>query len=131
MDLEGLFSYALYGSDVGYTRKKRMVLFPFWLFRLQENLYCPGGSREDHFYFPLLNVRLQENAFRFCNALDIFQRYMMFTFSDIEQDTIKVFMGDFLVVGDFFCWCFMHLAEVLKRCNDCNFVLNWENVTLW
>ena len=30
------------------------------------------------------------------------------------------------VVGDSFDCCLSHLAEVLKRCEDCNLVLNWE-----
>ena len=42
------------------------------------------------------------------------------------EDTIKVFMDDFLVVGDSFVWCLSHFVEVLKRSEDCNLVLNWE-----
>ena len=34
-------------------------------------------------------------------------------------------MNDFSVVGDSFDHCFNHLSEVLKRCEDCNLVLNW------
>ena len=29
------------------------------------------------------------------------------------------------MVGDSFDWYLSHLAEVLKRCEDCNLVLNW------
>ena len=35
-------------------------------------------------------------------------------------------MDDFLVIGDSFAHCLSHLAEILKRCEDCNLVLNWE-----
>ena len=31
-----------------------------------------------------------------------------------------------LLVGDYFEQCLSHLSEVLKRCEDCNLVLNWE-----
>ena len=48
----------------------------------------------------------------------------MSIFSDMVEDTTKVFMDDFLVVGDSFEWCLSHLSEVLKRCEDCNLVLN-------
>ena len=41
-------------------------------------------------------------------------------------DTIEVFMDEFSVVGDSFDLCLSHLAEVLKRCEDCNLVLNWK-----
>ena len=49
---------------------------------------------------------------------------MMSIFSDMVEDTIEVFMDDFSVVGDSFEHCLEHLAEVLKRCEDCNLVLN-------
>ena len=35
-------------------------------------------------------------------------------------------MDDFSVVGDSFERCFTNLYDVLKRCEDCNLVLNWE-----
>ena len=50
----------------------------------------------------------------------------MSIFFDIVMDTIEVFMDDFSVVGDSFDCCLSHLAEVLKRCEDCNLVLNWK-----
>ena len=40
-------------------------------------------------------------------------------------DTIEVFIDDFSVVGDSFERCLTNLSEVLKRCEDCNLVLNW------
>ena len=40
-------------------------------------------------------------------------------------DTTEVLMDDFSVVGDSFERCLSHLSEVLKRCEDCNLVLNW------
>ena len=65
------------------------------------------------------------------NAPSNFKRFMMSIFFDMVEDTIEVFMDDFSIVGDSFNHCLSHLAEVLKRCQDCNLVLNWENVTLW
>ena len=50
----------------------------------------------------------------------------MSIFSDMVEDTIEVFMDDFSVVGDSFERCLTNLSEVLKRCEDCNLVLNWE-----
>ena len=64
--------------------------------------------------------------FGLCNASASVQRCMMFIFSDIVEDTIEVFMDDFSVVGDSFDHCLNHLSEVLKRCEDCNLVLNVE-----
>ena len=50
----------------------------------------------------------------------------MLIFSDMVEDTIEVFMDDFSVVCESFKWCLNHLSEVLKRCEDCNLVINWE-----
>ena len=50
---------------------------------------------------------------------------------DMVEDTIEVFMDEFSMVDNFFDRCLIHLVEVLKRCEDCNLMLNWENVTLW
>ena len=50
----------------------------------------------------------------------------MSIFSDMVEDTIEVFMDDFSVVGDSFERCLNNLSEVLKRCEDCNLVLNGE-----
>ena len=51
---------------------------------------------------------------------------MMSIFSDMVEDTIEVFMDDFSMVGDSFERFLTNLSEVLKRCEDCNLVLNWE-----
>ena len=51
---------------------------------------------------------------------------MMSIFSDMVEDTVEVFVDDFFVVGDSFEHCLNDLSEVLKRCEDCNLVLNWE-----
>ena len=48
----------------------------------------------------------------------------MSIFSDMVEETVEVFMDDFSVVGDSFDHFLSHLAEVLKRCEDCNLVLN-------
>ena len=65
-------------------------------------------------------------SFGLCNAPVTFQRCMMSIYSDMVEDTIEVFTDDFSVVGDSFEWCLNHLSEVLKRCEDCNLVLNWK-----
>ena len=64
-------------------------------------------------------------------AFIIYILLLIYIFSDILEDTIEVFMDDFSVIGDSFDRCLSHLAKVLKRCEDCNLMLNWENVTLW
>nr|GEV10831.1 DNA-directed DNA polymerase [Tanacetum cinerariifolium] len=64
--------------------------------------------------------------FGLCNAPDMFQRCMMAIFHDMIEKTMKVFMDDFLVFGDYFSSFLSHLDKMLKRCEDTNLVLNWE-----
>ena len=81
---------------------------------------------EDHLHLPFRNFAFKRMSFCLCNAPATFQRCMMSIFFDIVEYTIKVFIDDFSIVGDSFDPFLDHLAEVLKRCEDCNLVLNWE-----
>nr|GEW31292.1 hypothetical protein [Tanacetum cinerariifolium] len=51
---------------------------------------------------------------------------MMAILDDMIEETMEVFMDDFLVFGDSFSSCLSHLDKMLKRCEDTNLVLNWE-----
>nr|GEY19177.1 reverse transcriptase domain-containing protein [Tanacetum cinerariifolium] len=61
-----------------------------------------------------------------CNAPGTFQRCMMAILYDMIEETMEVFMDDFLVFGDSFSSCLSYLDKMLKRCEDTNLVLNWE-----
>ncbi|GJR48222.1 reverse transcriptase domain-containing protein [Tanacetum coccineum] len=65
--------------------------------------------------------------FGLCNDPGTFQRCMMAIFHEMIEETMEVFMDDFLVFGDSFSSCLSHLEKMLKRCEDTNLVLNWEN----
>ncbi|GJR23883.1 reverse transcriptase domain-containing protein [Tanacetum coccineum] len=84
----------------------------------QENttFTCPYGT------FPYRHMR-----FGLCNAPGTFQRCMMAIFHDMIEETMEVFMDDFLVFSDSFSSCLSYLDKMLKRCEDTNLVLNWEN----
>ncbi|XP_061340082.1 uncharacterized protein LOC133286654, partial [Gastrolobium bilobum] len=64
--------------------------------------------------------------FGLCNAPATFQRCMLSIFSDMIEECIEIFMDDFSVFGSDFDVCLGNLDSVLKRCQDCNLVLNWE-----
>ncbi|GJT37581.1 reverse transcriptase domain-containing protein [Tanacetum coccineum] len=51
---------------------------------------------------------------------------MIAIFYDMIEETMEVFMDDFLVFGDSFSPCLSHLDKMRKRCEDTNLVLNWE-----
>nr|GEX17192.1 reverse transcriptase domain-containing protein [Tanacetum cinerariifolium] len=53
-------------------------------------------------------------------------RCMMAIFHDMIEKTMKVFMDDFLVFGNYFQSCLSHLERMLKMCEDTNLCLNWE-----
>ena len=64
--------------------------------------------------------------FGLCNAPGTFQRCMMAIFSYMVEKTIEVFKDDILVLGSSFDSCLENLRSVLVRCEETNFVLNWE-----
>lgn len=51
---------------------------------------------------------------------------MMLIFFDIVEHTIYVFIDEFSFVGYYIDLCLSHFVEELKRCENCNLVLNWE-----
>nr|GEW69225.1 reverse transcriptase domain-containing protein [Tanacetum cinerariifolium] len=53
--------------------------------------------------------------FGLCNALGTFQRCMMAIFHDMIEETMEVFMDDFLVFRDSFSSCLSYLDKMLKR----------------
>nr|GFC81020.1 reverse transcriptase domain-containing protein [Tanacetum cinerariifolium] len=63
--------------------------------------------------------------FGLCNALGTFQRCMMEIFHDMIEQTMVVFMDDFLVFGNSFSTCLTNLEKMLKRCEDTKLALNW------
>ena len=85
---------------------------------------APEDQEKTTFTCPYGTFAFKRMPFGLCNAPTTFQRCMMSIFSDMVEDTIEVFMDDFSVVGDSFERCLSHLSEFLKRCEDCNLVLN-------
>ncbi|GJX25544.1 hypothetical protein Tco_0231840 [Tanacetum coccineum] len=51
---------------------------------------------------------------------------MMAIFHDMIEETMEVFMDDFLVFKDSFSSSLSHLDKMLKRYEDTNLVQNWE-----
>ena len=51
------------------------------------------------FTLPLGTFTFKRMSFGLCTAPATFQRYMMSIFSYIAEDTIEMFMNDFLIVG--------------------------------
>lgn len=51
---------------------------------------------------------------------------MMSIFFNMVEDTNEVFMDEFSMVGDSFDDCLAHLSDLLKRCQECNLLMNWE-----
>nr|GEZ34417.1 reverse transcriptase domain-containing protein [Tanacetum cinerariifolium] len=64
--------------------------------------------------------------FGLCNTPGTFQRCMMAIFHDMIERTMEVFMDDFSVFGNSFSQCLTNLENMIKRCEDTKFALNWE-----
>ena len=131
MDSEGTFPDALHGLDIRYTHRKRWYCFLDVYSGYNQMSISLEDQEKTTFTCPYRAFALKRMPFGLCNALATFQRCMVSIFSDMVEDTIEVFMDDFLVIRGSFDWCLSYLVEFLKRCEDCNLVINWENVTLW
>jgi len=64
--------------------------------------------------------------FGLCNAPATFQRCMIFIFSDLVEQCIKIFMDDFSVFGSSFDECLSNLRKVLEWCREKNLTLDRE-----
>lgn len=111
--LESLVGHSYYCFLDGYSGYNQIAIAP----EDQEKITftCPFGT-----------FAYRRMPFGLCNAPATFQRCMMSIFSDMVERFIEVFMDDFSVFGSNFDECLHHLQIVLKRCEDCNLVLNWE-----
>nr|GEX03113.1 reverse transcriptase domain-containing protein [Tanacetum cinerariifolium] len=128
----------------GATRKDHFLL-PFMdqmLERLAGNqYYCfldgfsgyfqipidPKDQEKTTFTYPYGTFAYRRMPFGLCNAPGTFQMYMMAIFYDMIEKTMEVFMDDVSVFGNSFQSCLSHLERMLKRCEDTNLCLNWEN----
>ena len=50
----------------------------------------------------------------------------MAIFHDMIKDSMEVFMDNFSVFGSSFDQCLHQLDRMMTRCEETNFVLNWE-----
>jgi hypothetical protein len=87
---------------------------------------APEDQDKTTFTCPFGTFAYKRMPFGLCNAPATFQRCMMSIFSDMVEKFIEVFINDFSVFGSNFDECLHHLKSVLKRCEECNLVLNWE-----
>ncbi|GKB63448.1 reverse transcriptase domain-containing protein [Tanacetum coccineum] len=86
----------------------------------------PQDQEKTTFTCPYGTFAYRRMPFGLCNAPGTFQRCMMVIFHDMIENTMEVFMDDFLVFGNSFDSCLSNLEKMLKRCKDINLVLNWE-----
>ncbi|KAL4296144.1 hypothetical protein GQ457_12G015000 [Hibiscus cannabinus] len=87
---------------------------------------APEEQEKTTFTCPYGTYAFRRMPFGLCNAPSTFQRCMLAIFSDMVEEFLEVFMGDFSVSGETFDSCLGNLAKVLKRCEEGDLVLNWE-----
>nr|GEW80329.1 reverse transcriptase domain-containing protein [Tanacetum cinerariifolium] len=83
-------------------------------------------KKKTTFTCPYGTFAYKRMLFGLCNAPGTFQRCMMAIFYDMIEQTMEVFMDDFLVFGNSFSTCLTNLERMLKRCEDTKLALNWE-----
>nr|GFA02274.1 reverse transcriptase domain-containing protein [Tanacetum cinerariifolium] len=86
----------------------------------------PKDQEKTTFTCPYGTFAYKRMSFGLCNAPGTFQRYMMEIFLDMIEQTMEVFMDDFLVFGNSFSTCLTNLEKMLKWCEDTKLALNWE-----
>jgi hypothetical protein len=86
----------------------------------------PDDQSKTTFTCPYGTYGYRRMSFGLCNALASFQRCMMSIFSDMIEETMKVFMDDFSIYGKNFNDCLKNLDKVLQRCKEKHLVLDWE-----
>nr|GEY94672.1 reverse transcriptase domain-containing protein [Tanacetum cinerariifolium] len=94
--------------------------------KLPHSTFVKEDQEKNTFTCPYGTFAYRRMPFGLCNAPSTFQRCMMAIFHDMIEETMEVFMDDFLVFGDSFSSCLSHLDKILKKCEDTNLVLNWE-----
>nr|GEZ37515.1 reverse transcriptase domain-containing protein [Tanacetum cinerariifolium] len=85
----------------------------------------PKDQEKTTFTCPYGTFAYKRMSFGLCNAPGTFQRCMMAIFHDMIEQTMEVFVDDFLVFG-IFSTCLTNLEKMLKRCEDTKLALNWE-----
>nr|GFA50964.1 reverse transcriptase domain-containing protein [Tanacetum cinerariifolium] len=86
----------------------------------------PKDQEKTTFTCPYGTFAYKRMSFGLCNAPGTFQRCMMAIFHDMIEQTMEVFMDDFLVFGNSFSTRLTNLEKMLKRCEDSKLALNWE-----
>ncbi|GKC81712.1 reverse transcriptase domain-containing protein, partial [Tanacetum coccineum] len=90
----------------------------------------PKDQEKTTFTCPYGTFAYRRMPFGLCNAPGTFQRCMMAIFHDMIKKTIEVFMDDFSLFRNSFRTCLSHLDKMLKRYEDTNLCLNWEECFL-
>ncbi|GKE71854.1 reverse transcriptase domain-containing protein, partial [Tanacetum coccineum] len=87
----------------------------------------PHDQEKTTFTCPYGTFAYRCMPFGLCNVPGMFQRCMMAIFHDMIEKTMELFMDDFSVFGNSFENFLSRVDKMLKRCEDTNLCLNWEN----
>lgn len=123
---EKSFPFTLYWPNARQIGRKWILLFSWWLLKIQSNHDCPRRPRENNFHLSLRNI--------------CFQTYAVWSLQ-CTKDIPEVYDGHIFIIfgtisGSFygpifrFWWFLQHILGQLGRCTwkmwRTNLVLNWE-----
>nr|GEY90121.1 retrovirus-related Pol polyprotein from transposon 17.6 [Tanacetum cinerariifolium] len=88
---------------------------------------APEEQEKTTFTCPYGTFAYKRMSLGLYNAPTTFQRCMAAIFHELIEESMEVFMDDFFVFGSSFDHCLKNHEKMLKRCEETNLVLNWEN----
>nr|GFB46412.1 reverse transcriptase domain-containing protein [Tanacetum cinerariifolium] len=86
----------------------------------------PKDQEKTKFTCPYGTFAYKRMPFGLCNAPGTFQRCMMAIFHDMVEQSMEIFMDDFLVFRNSFSTCLTNLERMFKRCEYTKLALNSE-----
>jgi len=94
-------------------------------------LIAPEDQEKTTFICLFGTFAYRQMPFGLCNALVMFQRYMLSLFSDMVEQFLEIFMDGFSIYGDSFDQCLHHLKLVLQHCAEKSDIRLEKNTTSW
>ncbi|GKD45511.1 reverse transcriptase domain-containing protein [Tanacetum coccineum] len=91
---------------------------------------APEDQEKTMFTYPYGNFAYKRMPFGLCNTSTTFQRCMIAIFHELIEDSMEVFMDNFLVFGSSFDHCLKNLEKMQKLCEETSLVLNWDKCHL-
>lgn len=103
---------------LGQLAEKEYYCFLDGYFGYNQIAIHPKDPEKTTFTCPYGTFAFRRMPFGMCNAPTTFQCCMMAIFSELIENSTKVFMDEFSVFGESFNQCLNNLDKVLAKCEE-------------